>query len=83
MTEAEKQVFWTLGRQASERLLKEIDHRGIELSVCDTNSFSCLYSWFAGLMSCYGAGSLPTEAEFAQAVAAQLQFSRPNLRESS
>jgi hypothetical protein len=39
MTETEKQAFWILGRQASERLAKEIERRGIELSVCDTTHF--------------------------------------------
>jgi hypothetical protein len=82
MTETEKQAFWILGRQASERLAKEIERRGIELSVCDTNSFSCLYSWFAGLMSCFAETSMPTEAEFARDVAALMQFSKPKSLES-
>lgn len=83
MTDEQKQAFWQVGRRASERLLIEMERVGIVASLDDPDALPALFSWFSGLMSAVGTAPEISEAEFARAVAVQIQFYKPNSSVSS
>lgn len=78
MTDEQKQAFWQLGRDASQRLLEESERLGIVMSQDDLDALPAVFHWWLGLMSVFGPCPWATEAEFARAVAAQLHFYKPN-----
>ncbi len=82
MTEDQRLGVWRLGREASERLLEETGRLGIVMSEDDPDALSAVFEWWVGLMSVFPGTRVPTEAEFARAVAAQMQFYKPKSLES-